>query len=356
MREETLQIIEKAKSGKYINCIFGAGYVGRGIGYQLLSEYGIEIVIYSDNNDDLWGKEIKDNVICMPPQYLEKNSSKIICFVMMRCDYIRTICDQLRKLGIEHIVTYDDILEDERIIYNYFDFMKKKQIVVYTCVVGDYDNVREPLYISDKCDYCVISEEKKGNDSTYKWKSVYDVVPQKWWNDNTRMNRYCKINAHEIFPEYKYSIYVDGNIIITEEMAHFFERLPKTYLAVSGESYWDSVYIEAFRCIESKRDKKEVIMKQVQDYWNQGMPDHYGAFLCNVLLREHNNPICKKLMQDWWEQLTKYSRRDQISLPYVLWKNGFTASDIMTLAPKPGFISDYWIFEHEHNCHRISNE
>jgi hypothetical protein len=29
----------------------------------------------------------------------------------------------------------------------------------------------------------------------------------------------------------------------------------------------------------------------------------------------------EKLFDDWWEEVNKYSFRDQLSLPYVLWKH-----------------------------------
>lgn len=42
----------------------------------------------------------------------------------------------------------------------------------------------------------------------------------------------------------------------------------------------------------------------------------------NVIYRKHKDPRCIKVMEDWWYMVENYSRRDQLSLFYVLWKNG----------------------------------
>ena len=53
----------KAKSGNYKICAWGAGYVGRNHGYDLINKMGIKIDFYCDNNPELFGKVIKDNIV-----------------------------------------------------------------------------------------------------------------------------------------------------------------------------------------------------------------------------------------------------------------------------------------------------
>ena len=55
----------------------------------------------------------------------------------------------------------------------------------------------------------------------------------------------------------------------------------------------------------------------------EGLPENAGLIEANVLIRRHNNPLIRELMEDWWEQLRVHGRRDQISFPYVAWKHGF---------------------------------
>lgn len=351
---EVKQLVKLAQLDDYQVCIWGAGYIGKHIGLRMLKQLKIHVDYYCDNNKELFGREIVDGIKCEEFSRLVKNSENTICFLIMRSDYIGEVYKQLLSMGIKNIVTYQDLLEMDGVIEQYYPFMRKNQIAIYTCIVGGYDQINEPQYVSDNCDYYIISDQKPKGETVFQYLNIDDYLPEELI-DNTRKNRYIKINAHKIFPQYKYSIYLDGNLIIKSDMIECIRDLPKTKIAVAGESYWDNVYIEGIRCIESKRDKEELILKQVEKYWLEGMPEHFGTFLCNVLVREHNHPSCVKLMEEWWRQLEQYSRRDQISFPYVLWKNGYTKDDVKTLAPKPGFLSDYWIFVHEHNQHRVDN-
>lgn len=353
-KKNVKRLIELAQSEEYEVCIWGAGHIGKGFGLKLLKDLGICVNYYCDNNKSLYGREMVDGIKCEPYERLLNNYDKTVCFLIMRSDYIGEVYNQITNMGIKNIVTYQDLFEMEGIVEQYFSFMRKNQIAVYTCIVGEYDEIKEPQFVSNDCDYYILSDKMPEKETVFKFLNINDYLP-KGIEDNTRKNRYVKINAHKVFPQYKYSIYIDGNLTIKADMTKCIENLPSTRVAVAGESYWDNVYVEGIRCIESKRDQKELICKQLEKYWLQGMPEHFGSFLCNVLIREHNNPKCICLMEDWWKQLVQYSKRDQISFPYVLWKNGYTKDDVKTLAPKPGFVSDYWIFEHEHNRHRIAN-
>ena len=63
----------------------------------------------------------------------------------------------------------------------------------------------------------------------------------------------------------------------------------------------------------------------------KGMPRNYGQFECSFLARENNNKTCMKLMDDWWNEVQRFSYRDQISFMYCAWKNGINKEDIGNL-------------------------
>lgn len=58
------------------------------------------------------------------------------------------------------------------------------------------------------------------------------------------------------------------------------------------------------------------------------MPKNYGLLQCNIIVREHNNPLCIKIMEEWWQEFQKYSKRDQISLPHVLYMNNVKVEQV----------------------------
>ena len=71
-----------------------------------------------------------------------------------------------------------------------------------------------------------------------------------------------------------------------------------------------------------KGNKRDMIL-QVSDYLKKGYPLDYGLYETGCMVRIHNNDEVKMLMKKWENEIQKYSIRDQLSFPYVCWKNNF---------------------------------
>ena len=57
-------------------------------------------------------------------------------------------------------------------------------------------------------------------------------------------------------------------------------------------------------------------------------PPNYGFTENNCLYRKHNSKDIDKIMEDWWYLVKYYSKRDQLSFCYVLWKYNILPADI----------------------------
>lgn len=342
------RIIGLAKSDDYKVCAWGTGYVGTHYGYELVRGLGVHIDFYCDNNEQRYGKAIKDGIICINKDNIPRN---VVCFILTSGHLLADIKTQLLEMGITCIIDYLQLCEYHS--RNFFDFQKRNQIAVYTCITGGYDEVSEPDTIEDGCDYYIISDNEPEKDTVYKYINIDDYVPHNIV-DNTRKNRYCKINAHKIFPDYRYTIYIDGNIILKSNMSRYTQELPKTRIVALTKTEVKSVYAEALRCMMHGRDDPKRFLEQVEKYWLEGMPEDFGLLVPAIMVREHNSPICRKLMDEWWNEISAYSKRDMISLSYVLWKNGYIIDDVNTLSKELDvFDGDEWIFERNHKRSRI---
>jgi hypothetical protein len=88
------------------------------------------------------------------------------------------------------------------------------------------------------------------------------------------------------------------------------------------------IYKELEACIRLKKDDPQIMQKQINSYRSAGMPEHYGLIEANLLVRDHHNPACIEIMERWWQEITRHSCRDQLSLPFVLWKMGISVPEI----------------------------
>ncbi len=81
------------------------------------------------------------------------------------------------------------------------------------------------------------------------------------------------------------------------------------------------IYEEASCCIDWPKYRKWPIDIQIKKYKSEGYPENNGLWACGVLMRKHTKEI-KELGNQWLIENTMYSIQDQISFPYLLWKNG----------------------------------
>ncbi len=192
--------------------------------------------------------------------------------------------------------------------------------VVYTCITGGYDKLRDPKHITKGWDYICFTDNPNLNSS------VWDVRPLPEETEGlsqVKKQRYVKINAHKVLPDYKLSVWVDGNVEVVGNL----DKLVDSVLVDGVSVYVPShplrkcAYAEAKAVISLKKDKPENVEPQMKRYKNEGFPKDFGLLQSNILLRKHNEEDCVKLMEDWFEELKENSHRDQLSFNYVLWKN-----------------------------------
>ena len=199
--------------------------------------------------------------------------------------------------------------------------MNKK--VIYTCVTGGYDNLSQPQCIFDGFDYICFSDDFKE-----KKVGVWEIRPIPFeCKDKTRHSRFVKLNPHLVLPEYDYSLWMDSNLcILTDELCHtinsFIER--NVLMASVVHPEFDCIYDDAEKCIIGGRDTYWAIRRQVKFLQSQHYPCHNGLYENNLIFRKHNDALIRKISEEWWTLYMQYSKRDQLSLCYVLWKNGFT--------------------------------
>ena len=62
------------------------------------------------------------------------------------------------------------------------------------------------------------------------------------------------------------------------------------------------------------------------------MPANYGLLQCSVIARDHSSSIMKDIMNEWWKLfLSTSTKRDQLIIPYILYKHGISVDSLCTL-------------------------
>lgn len=197
-----------------------------------------------------------------------------------------------------------------------------KNGVIYTCLIGNYDFLKHFPVIEENWDYVCFTDLNIKSDTQWKIKPlVFDKL------DSARNYRWHKTHPHILFPEYKQSLFIDANIWIKSHW--IFDQIKKhskSNIILAKHFKNNSLYQEYKDCLKVKKDDPKIMAKQIEIIKSNGFPKNTGFSEANIIYRKHNQLEIKKTMEDWWWWIENYSKRDQLSLHYVLWKNKITPS------------------------------
>lgn len=207
-----------------------------------------------------------------------------------------------------------------------------QKTAVYTCITGDYDCLKDPIYKTPGMDYYVFCDNavyKKSSCKIWKWKEIPCSISKCSYN-NAQINRYIKMHPHEFFTEYDYTIYVDGKVQIISDIRPLLTKTIGYYgIGMHKHSYRDCIYEEAMACVAYKKGNEENIKKEISRYKSSGFPEKFGMLEAAVIVTDLHNIQGKELLTQWWDEyLHANSGRDQLALPFIIWKGGKTITDI----------------------------
>jgi hypothetical protein len=218
--------------------------------------------------------------------------------------------------------------------------LDNKKMVVYTGIFGHYDTLWNPLYIDENVDYICFTDDR--NLTSDYWKIRYVECE----NSSNALNaRKYKCMPHRFLAEYDISIWIDAHLQIKSSLMGYVEKnLNNAGILFFLHPERDCVYEEGAVCIVSHRENTEKLIVQMYKYCKEGYPEHNGLYCGGFIVREHNRKDIMQLMEDWYMEIIQTSARDQISLPYVLWKDEI----IPDLCKDYLWDNDYFI-THDHN-------
>ena len=233
---------------------------------------------------------------------------------------------------------YSIFIEDFKIFQNIC--ILPKRIAVITANYGNYDTIKEVNIMNKEYfDWFLFTDIDIDIDIQNK---TYIVIhyPLNFEyahnNDFNRLNaKYIKCQALniDILKKYEYIIWTDSSLQIKNN------NLVRDILNIldnnndkhknKNKNKSDLYFYHHYRRNNIMDEYK--ISKPLSKYHNHKMEEQikkyrYESFLDNYLYEcgifiIKNNEKNIKIMNDWWEENITYSYQDQLSLPYVLWKN-----------------------------------
>jgi hypothetical protein len=195
------------------------------------------------------------------------------------------------------------------------------KIAVYTSITAKKDSLKESQNFQG-ADFIAFTDIRKRRS---RWEMRQ---PNTTFEDPNRNAKIHKILAHNYLPDYDYSLWIDGTVCLVQSAEEMIERyLGDSDIALFGHHSRTCTYIEAETCIQRKLDSPQVISEQVSRYREAGFPEQHGLYAGTVILRRHTAAVAA-FNEMWWSEISRGSKRDQLSLCYVLWRLGMEPGKI----------------------------
>ncbi|GKC85656.1 Rho GTPase-activating protein like protein, partial [Tanacetum coccineum] len=221
-----------------------------------------------------------------------------------------------------------------------FEMDQCRGVLVASAIFGAYDLIQQPKNISDfskknVCFFMFVDEQTEGflksssNLDRSKriglWRIV--VVHNLPYNDPRRNGKVPKLLLHRLFPNVRYSLWVDGKLELVVDPYQILERFlwrKNASFAISRHYKRFDVFVEAEANKAAAKYANASIDFQMDFYKKEGLTPYSEAKLpitsdvpegC-VLIREHI-PISNLFTCLWFNEVDRFTSRDQLSFSTV---------------------------------------
>lgn len=226
------------------------------------------------------------------------------------------------KAEITFMQITDNFEDYKKQLHLYRSEQKKRskqqlKIAVFSAVAGGYDIIKPPAQLDPRFDYILYT------DNPVKSLDIVDVRPLPYYAvDNTRSARFVKTNPHRLLNDYDIAVWVDSNLLITGDIYPAIEKVLQSGkpFGAMRHAVRRSPHQEMESCIRQKRDDEATIREQMHFYEKEGY-DTKEMIESSFLVYDLRDTRLEPFLNEWWNQIDRFSKRDQLSINYSLDKH-----------------------------------
>lgn len=220
--------------------------------------------------------------------------------------------------------------------------MQKKFLIV-TAAIGEKGEIKDPEHVWDCADYIAYTN-KETNSKIWQLRNPISFSTIDKWKDRRNAKIY-KVLSTILFPNYEYIIWHDADSEVIKNPEEIIKGKEHIELFLNRHPRRDCIYKEFDRVKEVKLDCEHLLSQHKEFYLKEKIPAQQGLTEMKAFIRR-NTPNVTKLELMWWEQICKYSSRDQCSFFFCLEKMKKDNLQYV-IFPKVGRrLPTDWIFTH----------
>ena len=212
-------------------------------------------------------------------------------------------------------------------------------IIVYTCILGGFDNLRPPLVPPEPGVRFICFTDVPVLPDVPPWEfrpahrimDGYSADGSSWGYNHSRTSRLPKILPHLVLPaDCDYSIWLDGNLRLLKPAS----EIINTEMRFDD---WAAHRHPARGCIYEEAELLQRLKKESPDEWPNmdareldaeieryramGFPEKLNTLSANGIIIRKHTPAVAMLCERWWKLFAAGCGRDQLSFPVALWQS-----------------------------------
>ncbi|KAJ3670102.1 hypothetical protein LUZ60_010426 [Juncus effusus] len=241
------------------------------------------------------------------------------------------------------------------------NYMKNCKAVVSTCAFGGGDDLYQPIgmtntslqkvcYVAFWDEITRSAQEAQGkvideNTMIGKWRII--IVSNLPFSDQRLNGKIPKMLSHRLFPSSRYSIWVDSKSQIRRDPLGVFESVlwrTGSVLGISEHGARSSLFEEAKAVVKKNKAGPQEVEAQLRQYRKDGMSEDRrfngkkALSEASIIVREHN-PSTNLLMCLWFNEVVRFTSRDQLSFPYVLRRLNLTQINMFPVCTRKDLVN-----------------
>lgn len=258
-----------------------------------------------------------------------------------------------------HVLEKEMISQKKKLVGYYkkakYSFVETRapKVLFYSAISDDYDTLNEIEFPLDNCDYICFTNNSNIESKTWKIIQIDDREDIKITGQ--LFARKIKLQIHKYYDvnDYKYIVWIDANIKIKKDVRPLITNIGNNQLSLVNHSNRKSLRECAEICAKYGKDKEDIIKKQIEKYDKENMPKDFGLWATHILIWKPTLGMFN-FFDLWYKEVREYSVRDQISLPYVLWKTKISYNTILGMTLLDALWNKY--FEWQGHQKQVVNE
>lgn len=227
---------------------------------------------------------------------------------------------------VHHRISLNRWIESHKKLWSNKPNKKNNKSVVYTCITGEYDNLKI-FKRKENWDYVCFTDNNISSDF---W-DIRPIPDELHGLSDVKKQRVVKIRPDKYLPEYDVVVWIDGSMSLLGDVDEFIDDVSDNFkkpLILKTHPFRNCVYDEISKCRSLRKEKKYKCDELEKRYKDEQMPINFGMYETGCIVRNNKNTRLHKFNELWENEVIKNSHRDQLSITYVLWK--YNMLDIVT--------------------------